>query len=149
MAADFRFVAHATERDADEFATSGLGDRLAERGLADAGRAYQAQDRARQLIGALLHGEILDDPFLDLLKAVMVGVEDLLGERKILLDLRLFIPRDRKQPIEIVAHDGGLRRHRRHLAKLFEFVLRLLARFLRELGVFDLLFSSASSSLPS
>src|SRR5262249_60664124 len=98
MAADFRLVAHATKRDADEFATSGLGDRLAERGLADAGRAYQAQDRARQLIGALLHGEILDDPFLDLLKAVMVGVEDLLAERKILLDLRLFVPRDRKQP---------------------------------------------------
>ena len=41
----------------------------------------------RQRIGpfsfvhALLDREILDDPLLDLLKAVMVGVEDLLGAR--------------------------------------------------------------------
>src|SRR5258708_28945774 len=42
-----------------------------------------------------------------------------------LLDLRLLRPRDREQPIEIVAHDGGLGRHRRHLPQLLELVRRL------------------------
>ena len=140
MAADLGLVAHAAERHAHEFAAGRLGDRLAERGLADAGRTDQAQDRPGQLVGALLHGEILDDALLDLLQAEVIGVENLLGERQILLDLGLLVPRDRQQPVEIVAHDGGFRRHRRHLPQLLDLVLRLLARFLRELGALDLLF---------
>ena len=140
VAADLGLVAHAAERHAHELAAGRLGDRFAERGLADAGRTDQAQDRPGQLVGALLHGEILDDALLDLLEAIVVGIEDLLGEREVLLDLRLLVPRDREQPVEIVAHDGGFRRHRRHLPQLLELVLRLLARFLGELGALDLLF---------
>ena len=82
MAADFRLVAHAAEAHAHEFAPRRAGDRVAERGLADAGRADQAQDRALQLAGALLHGEIFQDALLDLLEAEMVVVEDVLGERR-------------------------------------------------------------------
>ncbi len=81
MAADFGLVAHAAERHAHEFAPGRLGDRFAERGLADAGRTDQAQDRSGQLIGALLHGQIFDDPLLDLFQAEMIGVENLLGQR--------------------------------------------------------------------
>ena len=80
MAADLGLVADAAQREADEVAARGLGQRLAKRGLADARRADQAQDRALHLVDALLHGEILDDPLLDLLQAVMVGVEDRLGD---------------------------------------------------------------------
>ena len=115
-----------------------MRDRLAERGLADAGRADQAQDRAGQLVGALLHREILDDALLDLLQAEVIVVEDLLRELEVLLDLGLLVPRDRQQPVEIVAHDGRFRRHRRHLPQLLELVRRLLARLLRELGLLDL-----------
>ena len=84
MAADLGLVAHAAERNADELASGRLGDRLAKRGFADAGRADQTKDRAGQLIGALLDGQILDDPLLDLLETEMIGVEDLFGERQIL-----------------------------------------------------------------
>src|SRR6516165_678171 len=70
----------------------------------------------------------------------MIGVEDLLGEREILLNLRLFTPRYREQPVEVIAHHSGLRRHRRHLPELLELVRRLLACLLREFGVLDLLF---------
>ena len=45
VAADLGLVVHAAEADAHEFAAHGAGDRLAERGLADAGRADEAQDR--------------------------------------------------------------------------------------------------------
>jgi hypothetical protein len=79
VAADLGLVAHAAQRHAHELAVGGLGDRLAERGLADAGRADQAQDRRLQLVDALLHGEVLEDAFLDLLQAVVVLVEHLLG----------------------------------------------------------------------
>ncbi len=68
----------------------------------------------------------------------MVVVEDRLGVVEVLLDLRLLVPRDREQPIEVVAHDGRFRRHRRHLAQLLELVGRLVARFLREAGLLDL-----------
>ncbi len=138
VAADLGLVAHAAERHAHEVAAGRPRDRLAERGLADAGRADEAQDRAGQLVGALLDREIFDDPFLDLLQPEVIGVEDILGQLEVLLDLAFLVPRDREQPVEIIAHDRRLGRHRRHLAQLLELVGRFFARLLRELGLLDL-----------
>ena len=76
MAADFRLVVHAAEADAHELAAHGARDRLAERGLADAGRTDEAQDRRLALRRELAHREIFDDPPLDLVEIVMVLVED-------------------------------------------------------------------------
>src|ERR1700728_1637711 len=140
MAANFGLVPHAAERDAHEFASRRPRYRLSERSLADAGRTDQAQDRAGQLVGALLDRKVFDDALLDLLEAEMVGFKNLIGEPQILLDLGLFVPWDRKEPIEIIAHHSCFRRHRRHLPQLLELMLRLLARFLGELGALDLLF---------
>jgi hypothetical protein len=112
VTADLRLVAHAAERHAHELAAGRLGDRLAERGLADTGRADKAEDRAGQLVGAVLHREILDDALLDLLKPIVIVVENILRLRQVLLDLRLLVPRDREQPVEIVAHHGCFGRHR-------------------------------------
>ena len=94
VAADLGLVAHAAERHAHELAARGLGDRLAERGLADAGRADQAEDRALQLRRARLHRQVLEDPLLDLLQAVVVVVEHLLGLDDVVLDLAALPPRD-------------------------------------------------------
>ena len=79
VAADLGLVAHAAQRLAHELAAGRAGDRAAERGLADAGRADEAQDRALELVGARLDREIFDDPVLDLLEPVMVLVEHRLG----------------------------------------------------------------------
>ena len=46
VAADLGLVAHAAEREADELAPHGARDRAAERRLADARRADEAEDRA-------------------------------------------------------------------------------------------------------
>src|SRR6185437_14879069 len=46
VAADLGLVAHAAERDASELASDRARDRAAERRLADARRAREAQDRA-------------------------------------------------------------------------------------------------------
>ena len=140
MSADFRFIPHAAQRHAHELTSGRLRDRLAKRGLADARRADEAQDRSGQLVGAGLHGEILDDAVLDLLKPVVIRVEHFLRGNEVLLDLGLLAPWNRQQPVEIVAHDRRLGGHRRHLPQLLQFMRRLLASFLRELGLVDLLF---------
>src|SRR5262249_33496476 len=143
VAADLRLVVHAAERHVHEVAAGRARDRLAERGLAHPGRTDQAQDRAGQLVSTLLDGKIFDDALLDLFQAEMVVVEDLLGEYEALLDLGLLAPWDRQQPVEIVAHDGGFWRHRRHLAQLLKLVLGPLARLLRELDLVDLILELA------
>ena len=75
MAADLGLVAHAAERDAHELALHRPRDRLAERGLADAGRADEAQDRPLHVALELAHGEVLDDALLDLVEVVVILVE--------------------------------------------------------------------------
>src|SRR6202000_3342098 len=62
MAADLRLVVHAAEAHAHELAAHRPRDRLAERGLADAGRPDEAQDRLLALRRELAGGEIFDDP---------------------------------------------------------------------------------------
>ena len=85
VTADVRFVVDAAQGDAGELAAQRAGDRLAERGLADAGRADQGDDRARAtpakhfepaLLAELAHGEELDDPVLDVVEAGVVLVQD-------------------------------------------------------------------------
>ena len=124
VAADLGLVAHAAQRHAHELAVGRARDRLAERGLAHAGRADQAQDRRLQLVHALLHREVLDDALLDLLQPVVVLVEDLLGGAEIGADLALLLPRQRDDRVDVVAHDGRLGRHRRHQLQLLQLRLR-------------------------
>ncbi len=86
MAADLRLVAHAAEGDAHELAAERAGDRLAERGLADAGRPDEREHRtgttaaddvepAVRATGA--HREVLDDAVLHVVQPVVIGVENL------------------------------------------------------------------------
>ncbi len=49
-------------------------------------------------------------------------------------------PRDRQQPVEIVAHHGRFRRHRRHVAQLLQLRLGLDAGFLGQARLLDALF---------
>jgi hypothetical protein len=50
VTADLGLVTHAAQRHAHEFAPGRLGDGPAERGLADAGRSDEAEDRPLQLV---------------------------------------------------------------------------------------------------
>jgi hypothetical protein len=80
--ADLGLVAHAAERHAHELASCGTRDRLADRGLAGAGRADQGEDRARLGVGLdasvlaqLAHGQVLGDTVLDVLEAGVICIE--------------------------------------------------------------------------
>src|SRR5204862_2606879 len=90
MAADLRLVADAAERHAHELAVERARDRLADRGLARAGRPDQREDcaallvvRDATLLPQLAHGQVLDDTVLDVAEAGVVGVEHLARVRRI------------------------------------------------------------------
>ena len=66
---------HAAERDAHIFATQCLGHGLAQRSLADTGRAYKTQDGRLGVLAQLKHRHLLDDAVFYLIKRVMVAVQ--------------------------------------------------------------------------
>ena len=140
VAADFGFVTHPAQRNADEFAPRGLGDRAAQRSLAHARRSDEAQDRPLQLLAAGLHRQVFDDPFLDLFQAIVIGIQDLFGRDQILAGARLDAPGQRQKPVEVVARHRRLGRHRRHRLQLLQLGFRLVACLLAELGAPDPLF---------
>ena len=140
VAADLRLVAHAAQRHAHVLAARRLGDGLAQRGLAHARRPHQAQDGGLHLVHALLHREVFEDAVLDLLQAVVVLVEDVLGMGEVVQDLGLLAPRQAGEHVDVVAHHRRFGRHGRHELELLEFALGLLARFGRHARGLDLLF---------
>ena len=139
MAANLGLVAHAAQRHAHELAARRLGNRHAQRGLADARRPDEAENRALRILHQLPHGEKFKNAFLDFLQAVVVRVQDLLRVLDGANLLRSLLPRHCQQPVEIVARDGRLGRHRRHRLELFQLLHRLLKHILRHAGGFDLL----------
>ncbi|MNM76611.1 hypothetical protein D3C81_884380 [compost metagenome] len=125
VATDLGFVAHAAQRHAHELAVGGLGDGLAQRSLAHARRADQTQDRALHLLHPRLHRQVFKDALLDLLQAVVIGIEGVLRGLQVLAHLAALLPRHAQQPLQVVAHDRCFGGHRRHLLELVEFVARL------------------------
>jgi hypothetical protein len=77
MAFDLGLVAHAADREAVELAPQRLGDRLADRGFADAGRANQQQDRTGHFAAHGANGEEFDDAFLYIVEAIVVAIQNL------------------------------------------------------------------------
>ena len=123
VAANLRLVVHAAERDADELAVEGAGDRAAERGLADAGRPDEAEDGPLHVAAELADREELDEPLLDLVEAVVVFVEDGAGVRDVeVVDGRL-APRQVEEGLDVGADDAELAARGLHLLQTAELLL--------------------------
>ena len=135
VAANLGLVPYAAQRHAHKIASGRLGDRPAQRGLAHTRRPDEAEDRPLQLLGPRLHGQMLQDPFLDLLQTVMVVIEHRFGAREIILETLALAPRYRENPVEIITYDRGLGRHRAHIAQLLELRIGLGARLFGKLGL--------------
>ena len=139
MAADLRFIAHAAQADADELAPQRAGDRLAQRGLADARRADETEDRALHLFFQLSDGEILENAFFDFFEVVVIFVEDLVRGFEVQIVFRFLGPRQFHHPFQIGANGGGFGGVRVHLLQALELLFRFLQHLLGHLGVFDAL----------
>src|SRR5215475_9036341 len=102
MATNFGFIANATKRDTHELAAGGVADGHGEGSLADAWRPDETENRALGILDELADGEELQDAFLDLFKAVMLFVENVLGGLDVANFLGAFLPRHREEPIDVV-----------------------------------------------
>ena len=87
-----------------------------------------------------LHREVFQDALLDLVQAVVIFFQDALGLFDVELVLGVLVPRQRQEPVEVVAHHGRLGRHRRHHLELLDLALALLARLGRHLLLAQLVF---------
>ena len=133
MAADLRLVAHAADRHAHELAPERPRDRLAERGLADAGRPDEAEDLARDLVAELRDREVLDDALLDLVEVEVVVVEHRAGVVEVEVVLGRGVPGQRQDPLEVGADHAVLGGRRRQPLEPAELAVGDLARLLGEL----------------
>ncbi len=140
MTTDFRFITHTAEGHAHEFAIGRVGNRLRQGSFADPRRTDQAQHRATDLLHAFLYGEILENPFLDLIQTIVVGIEDVFGALEIQANLALGLPRYLHQPVEVGTHHSGFGGHRRHLLELVQLGLGLGQGILGQAGVIDAFF---------
>jgi hypothetical protein len=82
VAADLGLVAHAAERERTNWRLSERAIDLASEVLPTPGGPDEADDRALRLLDELADRQELEDPLLDLLQAVVVVVQDLLGAER-------------------------------------------------------------------
>ena len=139
VAANLGLVADPAQRQPDELAVRGARDRLGQGGLADAGRAGQRENGAARLPHQAADGQELEDAVLDLLETVVVLVEDALRAPEVAPLAAPLEPGHGNQPVQVVARDRGLRRHRRHRLEPLELLGRLLLDLARHLALVDLL----------
>ena len=76
VATNFRLVVHAAEAHPHKLAVHRARDRLAERGLADAGRPDETQNGRLAVWREFAHGEVFDDAPFYFFQAIMVVVEN-------------------------------------------------------------------------
>ena len=137
MAANFGFIVHAAQAHAAEFQADGFGDALAQRGLAHARRSDKAQDGTAALGIEFTDSQELENPALDLGKAVVILVEDFSS----LFDVDLFGvelgPGHGEQPFQIGSRHRVFGSLFRHPFQTVEFALCLLLDLLRHPGLFD------------
>ena len=143
---DLRLVPDAAQRDPGELTAHGAGHRLAERGLADPGRAGQSQHRAaappadqgQALVGpALAHRQVLDDPVLDVIQARVIRVEDLARARDVVGVVAALVPRDLQHRVQPGADPAALWRLVRGPLQLGRFLERGLAHLLGQVRGLD------------
>jgi hypothetical protein len=77
VAADLRLVAHPAQGNAGKLSAQGVGDTLAERRLAHAGRADQTEDGPLEILLKLDDGNEVEEALLNLVEAVMLLIKDL------------------------------------------------------------------------
>ena len=137
VAADLGLVVHAAEADAHELPAHRARDRLAERGLADAGRADEAEDRRLALRRELADRQELDDALLIFSRPKWSSsrMRPRLGDvDRLLLGQP---PGQLDQPVEIGADHAGLGGGLRHALVAAQLLAGLALDLLGHAGLGD------------
>ena len=139
MSADFGFIVHAAQRQPHELASQRAGNRLAQRRLAHARRSNEAQDRALHAGPQTAHRQVIENAVLHLLQIVVVGVEDFLRLRNVHFHAGRLLPRQDRQPLNVVARQRVVGSHGRHARQAAKFLQRLFLDIVGHSRRFDLL----------
>ena len=131
VSADLALVMQSAQRNAAVLAAEGRRYRFSERGLADARRAPEAEDRRFHVAFQLEHGEVLDYPFLNALKAEMVIVKHLLGVGQIEVVFSNFVPRQLQKGRDISVFYIVVGRRRVQPLQLLQLLLESFGHLLR------------------
>ena len=135
VAADLGLVMHAAQGQALEMTAQGPGDGAAQRGLAHAWRAGEAEDGALGLGIELAHAEEFQDAVLDLVQTVMVLVQDGLGMGDVQAVAGKLLPRQFHQPVQIGAHHVGLGGVGVHAGQAAQLLVGFLAHLFGQAGL--------------
>ena len=138
MTADFRFIAYATQRHTDILTSGRFGDGLTQRGFPYPRWSHQAQNRAFDFVHTALDCEVLKNAVFHALKAVVVGIQDLLRLTQVFFDLAAGVPRNLHHPLNVAAYDGCFSRHWRHHFQLLQFCFGFLFGLFRHFRRVDL-----------
>ena len=136
--ADFRLVAHTTERHTDELPPQCMRNRFAERRLADAGRTDEAENGAGQVTDAPEHGDVIEDALFDFVQPVVVGLEHRAGVIEIDRVVGAYRPRQSKRPVEPASRHGCVGRHRRSALEFPQFPVCPRGDYRRQAALGDL-----------
>ena len=164
-AADLGLVADAAQSQTHELAAHGAGDAQAQRSLADAGRADEAQDHpfalTPDLVGLwylvlrlilafqleLAHGQILQNAVFDVAQAVVIFVQHLARVGDVQVVVSALLPRQADHPVQVGLDDAVLGGLDGHLAHAVQLAQGLLLRLLRHLNRCDTLLQFLDLSL--
>jgi len=137
VAADLGLVVRAAQAHALELDPERARDALAERGLPDAGRPDETEDRTAALRVELAHRQVLDDAPLDLLETVVIGVEDAARPPDVdVLGVELR-PRHGDQRVEVCARHRVLAARLVHALETLQLLAGMLLDIRRHPGLGD------------
>ena len=137
MSPDLGFVVDAAEGEPHELAAQCPSDRLTEAGLPDARRSDETENRRPQALRALADGHVFQDPFLDLLDAIVVLIEHLRGHFDVPCLAGRRSPGQGDQPIHVGPNDANLGRGRRNALHPVDFFEGALFDAVRHPGRLD------------
>ena len=138
VAADLGFIPHAAQTDAHILAAQAFGDGACNAGLADARRAHKADDLCLHVRCQFAHGQRFQNAVLDLLQAVVVTVQNLLGTGNVQVVHREGVPRQVQAGVQIGADNGSFLIGALHLGKAVHFFEQLLLAVLGKVQLGDL-----------
>ena len=131
MTADFSLVTHTAETYAHIFAPCRARNRPRNACFAHSGRSEQAEYASGRPVGKLEHRKLLDNPLFHLFHAAVILIKDAARFFHIGRICIVYPPREIAHHLKIVARDGAFGGCRRQPFKVFQFIKRLFARFLR------------------
>ena len=99
----------------------------------------EAQDRALHVGLQAANRQVIQNAVLHLLQIVVVGIEDLLGFQNVHFHARRFLPRQHRQPLDVVAREAVVGGHRRHARQPAQFLQGLFLHVVGHARRFNLL----------